>query len=284
MKLEPESPTPNPSSSTHHPSKRLGQNFLTDQRVIQRIVEALAPTPDETIVEIGPGRGALTSALLNKAGRLVAIEFDRNLIPILEESFGSKENFTLVQNDALITDVCEVIRPATKARVVANLPYNIATAILQRLIEQRRCLTEMVLMLQKEVVERITAGPGSGERGYLSVLVQTYCETEKLFNVAPSSFRPAPKIWSSVIRLVVRPQPAAEVQNEMLLWQVVSAGFAQRRKTILNNLRNAPSPLREIVKSHGGASIVLCQAEIDLQRRAETLTIDEWAQITRALQ
>lgn len=284
MKREPEPPTLDPSAFIHRPSKRFGQNFLTDQRVIQRIVEALAPRPDETIVEIGPGRGALTNALLDKAGRLVAIEFDRNLIPILEESFGSKDNFTLVQNDALITDVCEVIRPATVARVVANLPYNIATAILQRLIEQRRCLTEMVLMLQKEVVDRITAGPGSGERGYLSVLVQTYCQTEKLFDVAPSSFRPAPKIWSSVLRLVVRPQPAANVQNEVLLWQVVSAGFAQRRKTILNNLRNAPSPLREIVKNHGGASIVLCQAGVDLQRRAETLTLDEWARIARVLQ
>ena len=284
MKREPTPPTLDPSVLIHHPSKSLGQNFLTDQRVIQRIVEALAPKSDETIVEIGPGRGALTNALLDKAGRLVAIEFDRNLIPILEESFGERQNFTLVQSDALITEFCEVIRPATKARVVANLPYNIATAILQRLIEQRRCLTEMVLMLQREVVERITAGPGSGERGYLSVLVQTYCETEKLFDVAPSSFRPAPKIWSSILRLVVRPQPAAEVQNEKILLQVVSAGFAQRRKTILNNLRNAPSPLREIVKSHGGASIVLCQAEVDLQRRAETLTLDEWARITRALQ
>jgi 16S rRNA (adenine1518-N6/adenine1519-N6)-dimethyltransferase len=284
MKKELGTPTLHPSSFIHHPSKRLGQNFLTDQRVIQRIVESLGPRSDETIVEIGPGRGALTKALLDKAGCLVAIEFDRNLIPILEESFGSKQNFTLVQNDALITDICAVIRPATEARVVANLPYNIATAILQRLIEQRHCLTEMVLMLQKEVVERITAGPGSGERGYLSVLVQTYCETEKLFDVAPSSFRPAPKIWSSVLRLIPRPRLAIDVQNEKLLWQVVSAGFAQRRKTILNNLRNAPSPLREIVKSHGGASIVLCQAEVDLQRRAETLTLDEWARIASALQ
>ncbi len=266
-----------------HPSKRLGQNFLTDQRIIQRIVEALAPRADETIVEIGPGKGALTTSLLEKAGHLVAIEFDRNLIPLLEQSFGSKKNFTLVQNDALLTDVCAVIRPATEARVVANLPYNIATAILQKLIEQRHCLSEMVLMLQKEVVERITAGPGSGERGYLSVFVEAYCQTEKLFDVAPSSFRPAPKVWSSVLRLAVRPQLTVNVQNEKLLWQVVSAGFAQRRKTILNNLRNAPSPLHEIVKSHGGASIVLCQAEVDLQRRAETLTLDEWARIARAL-
>jgi 16S rRNA (adenine1518-N6/adenine1519-N6)-dimethyltransferase len=142
----------------------------------------------------------------------------------------------------------------------------------------------MILMLQREVVERITAGPGSAERGYLSVFVQAYCETEKLFDVAPSSFRPAPKVWSSVLRLTLRPRIAADVKDERLLWQVVSAGFAQRRKTILNNLRNAPSPLQEIVKSHGGASIVLCQAEVDLQRRAETLTLEEWARITSALE
>jgi 16S rRNA (adenine1518-N6/adenine1519-N6)-dimethyltransferase len=284
MKKESEASALHPSSILHRPSKSLGQNFLTDQRIIQRIVESLAPKSDETIVEIGPGKGALTKSLLERAGHLVAIEFDRTLIPVLEESFGSKKNFTLVQSDALVADVCEVIRPATQARVVANLPYNIATAILQRLIEQRHCLSEMVLMLQREVVERITAGPGTGERGYLSVFVQAYCETEKLFDVAPTSFRPAPKIWSSVLRLAIRRRLAVDVQNEKLLWQVVSAGFAQRRKTILNNLRNAPSPLQEIVKSHGGASIILCQAEVDLQRRAETLTLDEWARIAHKLQ
>jgi 16S rRNA (adenine1518-N6/adenine1519-N6)-dimethyltransferase len=221
---------------------------------------------------------------LERAGSLVAIEFDRNLIPLLTETFGSRTNFKLVQSDALITDVCDVIRPATQTRVVANLPYNVATAILQRLIEQRGCVTEMVLMLQKEVVERITAAPGSAERGYLSVFVQAYCETEKLFDVAPGSFRPAPKVWSSVLRLILRPRIAADVNDEKLMWQIVSAGFAQRRKTILNNLRNAPSPLRETVKSHGAASIVLCQAEVDLQRRAETLTLEEWARITRAIE
>jgi 16S rRNA (adenine1518-N6/adenine1519-N6)-dimethyltransferase len=115
------------------------------------------------------------------------------------------------------------------------------------------------------------------------VFVQTYCEVEKLFDVAPSSFRPAPKVWSSVIRLTLRSSVAGPVRNEKLLWQVVSAGFAQRRKTMLNNLRHAPNPLQEIVKSHGGASIVLCQSEVDLQRRAETLTLDEWARIARVL-
>jgi 16S rRNA (adenine1518-N6/adenine1519-N6)-dimethyltransferase len=282
-----ESPRPCVAESprqSFRPSKRFGQNFLTDQRIIDRIVDALEPRPDETILEIGPGRGALTAPLLEKAGSLVAIEFDRNLIPLLTERFGSQENFKLVQSDALVTDICDVIRPATKTRVVANLPYNIATAILQRLIEQRHCLSEMLLMLQKEVVERIMAPPGSGERAYLSVYVEAYCESEKLFDVAPSSFRPAPKIWSSVIRLRLRERIAVAVKDEKLLWQVVSAGFAQRRKTILNNLRNAPAPLQQIVKSHGGASIVLCQAEVELQRRAETLTLEEWARIVRVLE
>lgn len=281
--LHPSSLIPQPSLA-HHPSKRFGQNFLSDQRIIQRIIEALDPRADETLIEIGPGRGALTAPLLDRAGALVAIEFDRALIPILTDKFGTRNNFTLVESDALVTDICEVIRPAKHARLVANLPYNVATAILQRLIEQRHCLTELVVMLQREVVERITAAPGSAERGYLSVFVQAYCETEKLFDVAPSSFRPAPKVWSSVIRLKLRQQLAAAVKDEKLLWRIVSAGFAQRRKTILNNLRNAPSPLQEIVKTHGGASIVLCQAEVDLQRRAETLTLEEWARITRVIE
>jgi len=281
--LHPSSLIPQPSLA-HHPSKRFGQNFLSDQRIIQRIIEALDPRDDETLIEIGPGRGALTAPLLDRAGALVAIEFDRALIPILTDKFGTRKNFKLVESDALVTDICEVIRPAKHARLVANLPYNVATAILQRLIEQRHCLTELVVMLQREVVERITAAPGSAERGYLSVFVQAYCETEKLFDVAPSSFRPAPKVWSSVIRLKLRQQLAAAVKDEKLLWRIVSAGFAQRRKTILNNLRNAPSPLQEIVKTHGGASIVLCQAEVDLQRRAETLTLEEWARITRVIE
>jgi 16S rRNA (adenine1518-N6/adenine1519-N6)-dimethyltransferase len=283
MKKESQASKPLPSPVTHHPSKRLGQNFLVDKRVIERIVNALQPRRDETIIEIGPGQGALTGPLLDTAAHLIAVEFDRNLIPLLEDKFGGKENFTLVQSDALVTGFCEVIRPATQARLVANLPYNIATAILQRLIEQRYCLTEMVLMLQKEVVDRITARPGSKDRGYLSVLVEAYCETEKLFDVGPGSFRPAPKIWSSVIRLTPRPEMAAPTKNEKLLWQIVSAGFAQRRKTILNNLRSAPSPLQENLKGHGGAGIVLCQAEVDLQRRAETLELGEWARIAAAL-
>jgi 16S rRNA (adenine1518-N6/adenine1519-N6)-dimethyltransferase len=268
----------------HFPSKRLGQNFLNDSRIIDRIIHAVGPKADETIIEIGPGRGALTAQLVEKAGAVVAIEFDRNLIPGLMERFSASRNFKLVQSDALITDFCSEIEPSDHARLVANLPYNISTAILQRLIEQRRCLTEMVLMLQREVVDRITAPAGSTDRGYLSVVVEAYCETERLFDVAPGSFRPIPKVWSSVIRLKVRPHTAVAVKDEALLWQVVSAGFAQRRKTILNNLRSAPPNLEGLLKLNGGASIVLCRAEVDLRRRAETLTIEEWARITQALE
>ena len=130
-----------PQTSTVHfpPLKRFGQNFLTDQKIIDRIIDALDPKADETILEIGPGRGALTAPLMKRVGSLVAIEFDRNLIPTLTDRFSSNQNFKLVQSDALVTDVCAAIRPATHTRVVANLPYNIATAILQRLIEQRQC-------------------------------------------------------------------------------------------------------------------------------------------------
>jgi len=280
---QPEGPLLHPSSFIPHPSKRFGQNFLTDPRIISRIVEAVEPRADETIVEIGPGKGALTAPLLERAGSLVAIEFDQNLIPLLTERFGARQNFRLVQSDALTTDFCEAIRPAQTTRVAANLPYNVATAILQRLIEQRHCVTEMVLMLQREVVERITAPPSSPERGYLSVFVQAHCETEKLFDVAPGSFRPAPKVWSSVIRLRLRPQLAIAVTNEQQLWQVVSAGFAQRRKTILNNLRSAPQPIQELLKKRGGASIVLCEAGLPPQRRAETFTLEEWARLINAL-
>ena len=278
-----------PSSFILHPSdippskRRFGQNFLIDPGVVDRIIEVVQPRPDETIVEIGPGRGALTSRLVQNAGRIVAIEFDRDLTANLRVKFANLANLAVIEADALTTDFCTAIRPATIARVVANLPYNIATAILQRLIEQRQCIDEMILMLQREVVDRITAPPGSSERGFLSVLVEAYCESEKLFDVPPQAFRPVPKVWSSVVRLRVRPQIAADVKNEELLWQVVSAGFAQRRKTILNNLRAAPASIQELLKERGGASIVLCEANIPQLRRAETLALEEWASLVNAL-
>ena len=275
------------SRPSNHPSKkRFGQHFLVDNSIVDRIIKAVGPRADETIVEIGPGRGALTKRLVEKAGRVIAIEFDRDLISDLQARFSQHANFRLVEGDALTTDFCALVDPVLPLRIVANLPYNIATAILQRLIEQRSCVTEMVLMLQREVVERITAPAGSSERGFLSVLVEAYCETEKLFDVAPTAFRPLPKVWSSVIRLSARPDDAIKhfAANEKLLWAIVSAGFAHRRKTILNNFRQTAEQLQELFKRHGGVSIVLCEAGVAPQRRAETLTLEEWVRIVRALE
>ena len=264
------------------PKRRFGQNFLVDKNIVDRIISAVDPQLDETIVEIGPGSGALTSRLVERTGRVVAVEFDRDLIGHLRTQFSAAANLHLVEADALTVDFCETIVPAANARVVANLPYNVGTAILQRLIEQRGCISEMTLMLQREVVDRITAPPASSERGYLSVLIEAYCEAEKLFDVSPQAFRPAPKVWSTVVRLRVRPRMAVEVKDEKLLWQMVGTGFAHPRKTILNNLREAPPVIQGLLKKRGGASIVLCEACITPLRRAETLTLDEWAMLVNA--
>jgi 16S rRNA (adenine1518-N6/adenine1519-N6)-dimethyltransferase len=214
---------------------------------------------------------------------LIAIEFDRDLAPQLRTQFSEASNLQVIEADALTIDFCKALEPANQARIVANLPYNIGTAILQRLIEQRSCISEMTLMLQREVVDRIMAQAGSSERGYLSVLVEANCEAEKLFDVAPQAFRPAPKVWSTVVRLRMPQKIAVEVKDERLLWQVVSAGFAHPRKTILNNLRAAPEAIQEVLRKHGGASIVLCEACITPLRRAETLTLEEWALLVNAM-
>jgi len=262
--------------------KRLGQNFLVDETYARRIVGALGPRAGETVIEIGPGRGALTSLLLESGAQVVAVELDRELVPVLRERFARHENFRLFEADALRVDFCTAVEPATSARVVANLPYNISTAILQRLVEQRRCVPEMVLMLQREVVERITAPPGSAARGYLTVLVETFCESEALFDVPPGAFRPVPKVWSTVARLRAREGADAGLDERMFL-RLVGAGFAQKRKTILNNLRSAPADLLGLVEAAGGASTLLEDAGLDPRRRAEALTLAEWVGLTKTL-
>jgi len=272
---------PHPSSLPHPRAKKsLGQNFLADERVADRIVAALNPRSDETIIEIGPGQGALTSRLVERAGRLVAIELDRSLAHTLNRQFAGNPNFHLVEADALTTDFCALIAPDKGARVVANLPYNISTAILQRLIEQRACIYEMVLMLQREVVERITAPPSTSERGYLSVLIEAYCEREALFDVAPDAFRPVPKVWSTVVRLKAHPSLNVDVGDESLLWRLVSAGFAQRRKTIFNNLRSVSGEFSSLIERAGGARHVLEATQLAPQRRAETFTLGEWGRLS----
>lgn len=261
--------------------RSLGQNFLVKSHYCEQIVNSVKPQAGETIIEIGPGQGALTALLVASGANIVAIEVDRELAPMLTDEFATNVNFRLIEADAMKIDFCDVIAPAVSARVVANLPYNISSPILQRLIEHRRCLREMTLMLQREVVERIVAEPGGKEYGYLSVLVQYYCEAEKLFDVPPNAFRPMPKVVSSVVRLKVRLQPAAEVRDEWLLLELTKTLFSQRRKTIFNNLRAGAA--RVGLADAAQISQSLSAAELDPGRRAETLSIAELARLANTI-
>ncbi|MBK8150341.1 MAG: 16S rRNA (adenine(1518)-N(6)/adenine(1519)-N(6))-dimethyltransferase RsmA [Acidobacteria bacterium] len=252
--------------------RSFGQNFLSDGNCIDKIIRALDPRPDETVVEIGPGRGALTGKLVEKGSNVVAIELDTDLIPLLRQKFGDRANFRLIEDDALRVDFGILIRafdaePA-RAKLVANLPYNISTAILQYLIDYRGCFSEMVLMLQKEVVERITADPGHKERGYLTVLIEAYFESRKLFEVPPNAFRPAPKVQSAVVRLI--PKPALEIVDPKRFSRIVSLGFRQKRKTILNNLKNEKLFGERTALEHLAAN------GIDPKLRPEDLTLEQW--------
>ncbi|MGB7207881.1 MAG: 16S rRNA (adenine(1518)-N(6)/adenine(1519)-N(6))-dimethyltransferase RsmA [Pyrinomonadaceae bacterium] len=243
--------------------KSFGQNFLVDTKYVQKIVDALALTGEDTVVEIGAGRGALTEMLLEKAGKVFAIEFDRDLIPILQQEFGSFPNFELVEADALFLDFTALVPSNKKAKLVANLPYNISTAILQRLIEHRWAFSEMVLMFQREVVHRITAKPGNSDRGFLTLLVELSFEAVKLFDVPGKAFNPPPDVTSSVVRLVPINSGLAD---EKLFRKLVSQGFMQKRKNLSNNFKATLPNANELMTSIG----------IDPNRRGETLTLDEW--------
>ncbi len=246
--------------------KSFGQNFLVDQNYIAKIIHALNPQRGETIIEIGAGRGALTEVLIESGANVIAIELERGMITVLRERFAGQENFKLVESDALLIDFSALStqHSALSTKLVANLPYYISTAILQKLIEQRDCFAEMILMFQREVIERITAKVGNSERGFLTVLTEAYLESEKLFDVPPNAFLPAPKVWSAVVRL--EPKIDSEIENEKLFRQIVSAGFRQKRKTITNNLK---SEFKDVEK-------VFADCAVDKQRRAETLTLEEW--------
>jgi 16S rRNA (adenine1518-N6/adenine1519-N6)-dimethyltransferase len=251
---------------TVYAKKSFGQNFLVDRNYISKIIHALNPQTGEIIIEIGAGRGALTEILIESGANAIAIELEREMISVLRRRFTGKENFQLVESDALVIDYSSFIvhSSSLKLKLVANLPYNISTAILQKLIEQRHCFSEMVLMFQREVVERITARVGNSERGFLTILTKAYLTAEKLFDVPPNAFSPAPKVWSAVVRLT--PKIDIAIENEKLFRQIVSAGFRQKRKTIANNLKSEFENIEE----------VLGECAVDPQRRAETLTLEEW--------
>ncbi len=270
--------------------KSLGQNFLVDENYIDKIISALSLTKEDTVIEIGPGRGALTERLVESKAKVIAVEIDDNLTPYLKEKFSEKDNFSIIHGDALQIDfaairntqyvISDTQLAVPTSKLVANLPYYISTAILQRLTEQRECFSELVLMLQREVVERITAEPGNSERGFLTVLVEAYMTADKLFDVPPNAFHPAPKVWSAVARLIPKKESEIGITDGKLFREIVSAGFAYKRKTILNNLKNAPPKLKE---RFGDAQQFLENCGIDPRRRAETLTGAEWTMLNEKL-
>jgi 16S rRNA (adenine1518-N6/adenine1519-N6)-dimethyltransferase len=250
--------------------KSLGQNFLVDRSVIQRIIALFDPAKDDTVLEIGPGHGALTEKLIGLAGKLYALEFDRSLIPLLRDSFAGNDNFVLLEEDALAFDFATLREGDKPLRLIANLPYNISTAILQRLFDYPGLFKDCVLMFQREVARRIMAPPGTKDRGYISVMTELYFSADALFDVPPGAFRPVPKVWSSVIRLTSLQPPN---RSNTLFGRVVAAGFAQKRKTLGNNLK----------RDFSNYLAALSAATIDATRRAESLTLDEWLRLSEAI-
>ncbi len=224
----------------HRARKRFGQNFLHDHNVIARIAKSVRPRAGETLLEIGPGQGALTSALLDGDSTLLALELDRDLIPLLLQKFGDNPRFHLQQGDALELDLAALV-PDARIRIVGNLPYNISTPLIFHLLRQSDRIVDMHFMLQKEVVDRLAAQPGNKDYGRLSIMTQYFCRVEPLFEVPPGAFSPQPKVQSAIVRLVPYselPHPAKSVER---LQTVVRTAFNQRRKTLRNALQTLVS-------------------------------------------
>lgn len=254
---------------SHRPRKRFGQHFLQDRSTIGQIMAALQPLPAENWLEIGPGLGALTLELLDRIGSLQAVEIDRDVIPQLAQAAASRGNLQLYQADALQFDYAQLVKKQ-KIRIFGNLPYNIATPLIFRLLEYHEIIVDMHFMLQKEVAERIAALPGTAAYGPLSIMVQYHCQAEMLFFIRPGAFYPPPKVDSAFIRLIPRP-PVLPAQDLRQLRRVVQQAFSQRRKMLHNSLK-------EILTAEE-----LQQLGIDPNIRPEQLTVEDFVKISNIL-
>ncbi len=253
--------------------KSLGQNFLVDESVAQQIVEAVGPSKNQSILEIGPGRGVLTRGLLEQGHRVMALEIDPELCSGLIKEFGNDPNFSLIQGDAVKWDYSAI---GPRFQVVSNLPYYAATHILKRLMSYPSRVINMIVMLQKEVVDRLVAIPGQRDYSSLTVFFQFHCSIERLLEVGKECFSPTPKIDSSVIRITPLEQPEVRVDNDKEFFKVVHAAFLHKRKILKNNLK----PWKSFFVKENGKILL---ADIDLNRRGETLSIEEFATISNYL-
>ncbi len=240
--------------------KRFGQHFLRDAGTIRRILEAIAPVPQERIVEIGPGRGALTWGLLQRVRSLDVIEIDRDLAQSLKEDSRATPGLRIHTENALETDFGRLRADGGPLRIVGNLPYNISTPLLFRLLSQRAAIADMHFMLQREVVERMTAPPSNKTYGRLTVMLAAVAEVEKLFDVGPGAFQPRPKVWSAIVRLRPTLKPRFDIGDDGVLRMLVTAAFSHRRKILSNGLKGLLTP--DEIESCG----------IDSQLRPEVLT------------
>lgn len=255
-------------------SKKLGQNFLIKRGIVDEIVHAAELTSGEPVLEVGPGIGTLTQGLAQSGADVTAIELDRRLLEVLDTTLASYDNVRIVHGDVLKLDVATIMNHKP-FKVVANLPYYITTPIIMSLLESKLPIDRLVVMVQKEVALRMVAKPGTKDYGALSVAVQYYTEPDIVLDVPPKSFLPAPAVTSSVIRCVLRDKPPVDVIDEKLFFRVVKAGFAQRRKTFSNTMKTTGLSRDRIEE-------LLVKANIDGQRRGETFTLQEFADVANA--
>ncbi|MCI6535005.1 MAG: 16S rRNA (adenine(1518)-N(6)/adenine(1519)-N(6))-dimethyltransferase RsmA [Lachnospiraceae bacterium] len=262
--------------------KKFGQNFLIDTHVLDKIIRAAEITREDMVLEIGPGIGTMTQYLAEAAGKVVAVEIDKNLIPILSDTLSAYENVTIINEDVLKLDIQKLANEENQGRpikVVANLPYYITTPIIMGLFENHVPVESITVMVQKEVADRMQTGPGNKDYGALSLAVQYYAEPYIVANVPPNCFMPRPKVGSAVIRLTCHEQPPVEVKDERLMFDIIRASFNQRRKTLANGLNNSDKlsfskeEITEAIESLGKGSSV----------RGEALTLEEFAELSNYL-
>lgn len=253
----------------HKARKRFGQNFLVDDQIIDKIIRAIQPTSDDNLVEIGPGQGAITASLLAKAQQLQVVEIDRDLAQVLSDKFGRNPGFNLHLGDALNFDFGQLADKGP-LRVVGNLPYNISTPLIFHLLQHADSIKDMHFMLQKEVVFRMAAAPGSKTYGRLSVIVQYHCNVTEMFTVPPTAFRPVPKVDSAIVRLTPRDEDRRleRATDLSFFYTLVKTAFQQRRKTLRNTLKNLS---------------LTGEPSVDMSRRPETLSVDEFVRLSNEL-
>lgn len=265
-------------------NKKLGQNFLIDENVIDTIANAAEVSKDDLIIEIGPGLGTLTDKLLQKAGKVVAIELDERMIHILKERFFMYEHFEIINEDVLKVDLKELIKKSKEelglksAKIVANLPYYITTPIIMKLLEEKLDIESITVMIQKEVADRLTAIPGQKNSGAITYTVYYYATSEEVLTVPNSSFIPEPEVESEVITLYLRKEPPIKVLDETKFFALIKTAFMQRRKTFLNAISNSGLNITK-----DDMEKILQELDIDVRIRGEALTINQFAEISKKI-